>query len=140
VAGAVTVVLNDSEIRAVAQREAGKLVIATTVKILNRAKILCPVDTGNLRSSLQMKITRSGDLVAGAVFTNVEYAKFVHAGTRAHMIRPRRPGGVLAFPSPPRSRSIVFARSVRHPGTRARPFLAQAIEEVAPRAGFASRG
>lgn len=130
--------LNENELRAVARSQAGQLVIKTTVKILNRAKILCPVDTGRLRSSLQMKITQSAGEVSGAVFTNVNYAKYVHGGTRPHKIRPVR-ARVLRFASPAHSSNIVFARSVNHPGTSAQPFLRRAIEEVAPAAGFAPR-
>lgn len=133
----VRLVLNDQAIRAVAEEQGGGLVIKTTVKILNRAKILCPVDTGNLRASLQMRITKTGDIISGEVYTNVNYASYVHEGTRPHLIRPRRAGGVLRFPVPPRSSHIVFTRLVHHPGTKARPFLRLAIEQVAPAAGFA---
>jgi HK97 gp10 family phage protein len=133
----VDVRLDDNDMRAVAMDRSTPLVVKTTVRILNRAKILCPVDTGNLRGSLQMKITKKGDLVIGSVTTNVNYARFVHDGTGPHKIYPRKRGGVLAFPVP-RSGRIVFARYVNHPGTRARPFLRRAIEEIAPTAGFAS--
>lgn len=133
----ITLALNEAGLRAVAMDEAGQLAIKTTVKILNRAKILCPVDTGNLRGSLQMRITKTANVVSGEVFTNVNYAQYVHEGTRPHKITPRAPGGVLRFPVPPRSRNFVFARSVNHPGTRPRPFLRLAIEQVAPTAGFA---
>lgn len=130
--------LNEEELRATARAQGGQLVIKTTVKILNRAKILCPVDTGRLRSSLQMKITQLSGEVRGAVFTNVNYAKYVHGGTRPHKIYPKTKK-VLRFASPARSSNIIFAASVNHPGTRAQPFLARAIAEVAPAAGFAPR-
>lgn len=134
----VRIILSDQQLRAVAESHAGPLVIKTTVKILNRAKILCPVDTGNLRASLQMRITKQGDIFSGTVYTAVNYAQYVHEGTRPHVIRPRTAGGVLRFPVPPRSSNIVFTRHVNHPGTRARPFLRLAIEQVAPAAGFAT--
>lgn len=136
----VSLVLNEAGLQAVAMDEAGSLAIKTTIKILNRAKILCPVDTGNLRASLQMRITRTAGVVSGEVFTNVGYARYVHEGTAPHKIRPRSPGGALRFPVPPRSKNFVFATVVNHPGTKARPFLRLAIESVAPTAGFAPGG
>lgn len=48
----------------------------------------CPVDTGRLRSSIQQEVTqRDGNLV-GVIGTDVEYAIFVHEGTRYMEGRP----------------------------------------------------
>ena len=72
---------------------------------------------------------------------------YVDEGTRAHIIRPKRPGGVLAFPSkstpktkPGRLRSgygrkgktIVFAKKVRHPGIKPRGFSPQIKKKMEP--------
>lgn len=52
------------------------------------------------------------------------YLGFHIDGTPRHIIRPRR-RTVLRFVSGGR---VVFARRVRHPGTRANPFLTRALD------------
>ncbi|MGW1501186.1 hypothetical protein ACWCQW_21845 [Streptomyces mirabilis] len=49
---------------------------------------------------------------------------FVLEGTRPHIIRPRRAKGVLRFEV---DGQVVFAKVVRHPGTRPNNFLARAL-------------
>lgn len=113
--------------------------------MVNRAKILCPVDTGRLRASLRGQARRTFTL--RPVFTvgsNVDYAEMVHDGTRPHIIRPKRAHtlrrsarGVvkpaLRFEINGR---VVFARVVHHPGTEARPFLDRALREVTAGRGY----
>lgn len=53
---------------------------ATTL-VHAQAKMLAPVDTGNLSGSIHMEIKRKGRNLIGRVFTNVEYAPFVEFGT-----------------------------------------------------------
>lgn len=48
------------------------------------AKVLCPVDTGRLRSS----ITHTNDGKAAYIGTNVEYGKYVELGTKHHKAQP----------------------------------------------------
>lgn len=99
-----------------------------TLRVVNRAKELAPVDTGRLRASIVWTIgTASGGGLVARVGTNVAYARAVHEGTRAHVIVPRR-ARVLRFPSGGR---VVFARRVHHPGTRPRPFLRDALSAAA---------
>lgn len=43
----------------------------------DRAKDLCPVDTGNLRNSISCE----SDGLEGCIYTNVEYAPYVEYGT-----------------------------------------------------------
>lgn len=47
-------------------------------------------------------------------------------GTKPHIIMPKRRGGVLELRGLPGER--VFATSVRHPGTKARPWLIPALD------------
>ena len=61
-----------------------------TFKIQRFAKQVTPVDTGRLRASIA---TRLGDLEA-TTSTNVEYALFVHEGTKFMRGRPFREQGV----------------------------------------------
>lgn len=53
-----------------------------TLAVESDAKAYCPVDTGNLRQSIQstVEIEESGNVV-GYVGSNLEYAVYVHQGT-----------------------------------------------------------
>ena len=107
---------------------------ATSRRVVNRAKVLAPVDTGRLRASIRVESRRT--LTLRSVYTigtDVSYAPFVHDGTRPHRITPRNAGGVLRFRMGGR---IVYARYVNHPGTRARPFLDRALREIAGGQGY----
>lgn len=100
----------------------------TGPRVLNRAKILCPVDTGRLRASLKGKLGRTWTLRPQyTIESNVEYAVYVNDGTRPHRITPKRAGGVLRFTVGNR---VVYARYVNHPGTAAKPFLDRALREA----------
>jgi hypothetical protein len=109
-----------------------ELVTGTTRRILNRSAALCPVDTGRLRASGSMRVGAFGSQVRGEVEYDADYALMVHDGTPPHVIRARR-GQVLRFTVGGR---VIYVRQVRHPGTRPRPFLATALQEVAGREGF----
>ena len=59
------------------------------------------------------------------------YGQFVREGTRPHVIRPRRPDGVLRFTAG--SGEIVFTREVHHPGTAPNPYHRRALAQADPR-------
>lgn len=105
-------------------------------QVMNRAKVLAPVDTGRLRASIRVE-SRSflGLRQRVTIGSDVEYAAMVHDGTRPHIIRPKN-AKVLRFRVGGR---VVYARQVRHPGTRARPFLDRALREVAASRGYSFR-
>ncbi len=85
------------------------------------AERLAPGSTGQgIRSSY--RITFNGPV--GTVTSTHPASIFVVSGTRPHIIRPRRPGGVLRFTVGGR---VVYARLVHHPGTAANPFLTEAL-------------
>lgn len=82
--------------------------------------------TGNLEKATDYRITDSG--MQGVVFldSNVaKYAPFVHEGTAAHLIRPKNKT-ILRF-VPRGGNGFIFARKVFHPGTKADPFLYDAL-------------
>ena len=82
--------------------------------------------TGNLEKATDYRITDSG--MQGVVFldSNVaKYAPFVHEGTNAHLIRPKNKT-ILRF-VPRGGNGFIFARKVFHPGTKADPFLYDAL-------------
>jgi hypothetical protein len=95
--------------------------------VLNRAKILAPVDTGRLRASGKIKYSGLFSFRPKAtVVFDVEYAAMVNDGTRPHIIRPKN-ASVLRFTV---GGQVVYARVVHHPGTRPNPFLDRALREV----------
>ncbi|WP_235718302.1 hypothetical protein [Mycolicibacterium goodii] len=97
----------------------------------NQARADVPVRTGNLGRTIgEGPIMFTGPrTVHGSIHAKADYALYVHEGTRPHVIRPRR-AQALRFQVGGRT---VFARLVRHPGTRARPFLRNAAMRVAQR-------
>lgn len=94
----------------------GPLMRDLALSAVAEQKRLSPVKTGNLRRSINVgRITdRTAETIARA-----EYASYVEYGTKAHEIRPRN-RRVLRFKVGNR---YVYARKVRHPGTRAQPFM-----------------
>jgi len=111
---------------------AGKDVMRVTLKVLNRAKVLTPVDTGNLRASHQMRLTSSSNKVQGEVFTKVKYALAIHEGRRAVVIRPNKKKA-LKFTW----HGEQFVRkSVFQPARKGRPWLRDALREVAEGEGY----
>lgn len=124
--------LYETAIRAILKDDVGREVVKTTAKVLNRARVLTPVDTGNLRASHQFKISSSGQKITGEVFTKVKYALPVHEGRRAIVIRPNTKQA-LAF----RWHGQQFVRKwVHQPARRGKPWLRDALREVAASEGY----
>lgn len=86
-------------------------------------KRLSPVKTGNLRRSIHVgRVTaREAETIASA-----DYAGYVEFGTRPHEIRPRVKR-VLRWKS---GTGYRYARVVKHPGTRAQPFMLPGAERA----------
>ena len=78
--------------------------------------------TGNLQRSIGWY---PKDDFSAVVFANAEYAPFVEFGTGPHLIEPRN-RKALRFPVGERH---VFARRVRHPGSKPYPFFYRNFEE-----------
>lgn len=131
----VTVQINNEALRTLLVSPSGPVVKDLTRRgrrVQNQAKRNCPVDVGRLRSSIQMRHVTIGGEPGVEVFTNVEYAMWVHEGTgiygpRHAPIFPKH-GRFLVF-TPRGAGSPVFARSVR--GMRGRPFLTDALSAAA---------
>lgn len=103
-------------------------------QVVNRAKVLAPVDTGRLRASIgPATYSRTWTLRPRATIeVGVSYGKMVHDGTRPHVIRPVRKQA-LKFTV---GGQTVYAKIVHHPGTRPRPFLDRALTEIAGARGY----
>ena len=100
------------------------LIERTTDLAEEEMKRRAPVRKGRLRGSIRKRV----DLVnlEAEVGLGVEYAIFVELGTRPHIIRPIR-AQALRFEV---GGEIVFAKLVRHPGTRPQPFVRETAEAV----------
>ena len=130
--GRVRLRLDRGKADKIARDEAYRLTLNCTRRTFNRANVLTPVDTGNLRAHNQMTVGRSPRGAVGWVFNDAAYAEAVHNGSPPHTIRPRK-GKALKFQMDGRT---VFAKSVRHPGNRGRPWITRAGREVAAQEGF----
>lgn len=123
--------LDRNQLTRVIQGESRRVLRQRAPQVLNRARVLAPVDTGRLRSS--GSIQYSGFFTfrpKATIVFNVEYAQMVNDGTRPHVIRPKNKQ-VLKFQMGGRT---VYAKYVNHPGTKAKPFLDRAVREVMGRA------
>ncbi|KKL66824.1 hypothetical protein LCGC14_2141140 [marine sediment metagenome] len=97
------------------------------------ARMRAPVNFGRLRQSITEKIGKR----IGVVTVNVNYGGAVEFGTKPHIIRSRikkalafKPGAGFRFWD---ESGRVVVKSVKHPGTKAQPFLIPAAEEEAPK-------
>ena len=98
-------------------------------RIATQARADVPVRTGNLGRSIgegQIRFT-GPRTVSGSVHALADYAAPVHEGSRPHLIRPRK-AQALRFNVGGRT---VYTKLVRHPGTKARPFLRNAGLRIA---------
>lgn len=94
------VVLNRAELDDLLRSEGGEVgqyVVKKCQQVVNQARSVCPVDTGNLRGSITYEIAREGNEIIGRVGTNVPYAIFVHEGTRYMPARPFLREGLAAI-------------------------------------------
>lgn len=130
--GRVTARVDRAQAQRVGTDYAVILVADLTRQIFNRGNVLTPVDTGNLRAHNKLRVARMPPGARGEVYNDADYAPAVHNGSGPYTIRPKRKK-VLRFVV---GGQTVFAKSVRHPGTRARPWLARAGEEVARKNGW----
>lgn len=128
----VRVDLYESVIKGILKDDVGRDVTRVTLKVLNRARVLTPVDTGNLRASHQFKIENVGRGIAGQVFTKVKYALPVHEGRRALTIYPKNKQA-LAFHW---HGQPMVRKWVSQPARRGKPWLRDALREVAAQEGY----
>ena len=128
----VRVDLFGSVIKGVLQDLGGREVLRVTLKVLNRAKVMTPVDTGNLRASHQFKIKNGASKITGEVFTRVKYALPVHEGRRPVVIYPKTKQA-LAF----HWHGQQYVRKwVSQPARRGKPWMRDALREVAASEGY----
>ncbi len=91
------------------------------IKFQNELVLASPVDTGRLRNSIKVKSYEGGI----SIFM-VDYGKFVEFGTPPHLIKPKDKEA-LKFKVGKGGKPI-FAKVVKHPGTRPNPFIRNTIQ------------
>jgi len=95
--------------------------------VINEVRIVAqgnaPMVTGKLRNSIVARVIPAGVGLIGEVTAQASYAIYVHQGTVAH---PIEGNPILRFPSA-QTGMIVFTPHVDHPGTKANPFLLDAL-------------
>jgi hypothetical protein len=128
----VRVDLYQDVIKGVLKDDVGREVLRVTLKVLNRARVMTPVDTGNLRASHQFKIKNAANSITGEVFTKVKYALPVHEGRRALVIWPKKKRA-LAFVW---HGQPMVRKWVSQPARHGRPWLRDALREVAASEGY----
>jgi hypothetical protein len=120
-----------------------QLMRTLALSAVREQKLEAPRRTGNLGRTIRIgRVSASeAETIAGA-----SYAIYVHEGTRAHDIRPRN-RKALAFPADGGSATLSgrvrkggkvrFAKRVRHPGTKANPFMLRGARKAIENTGFA---
>ena len=116
----------------VASRVATNSLRAGARVIRDEAKRRVPVDTGDLQRSIKVLTGRTGTRDTRIVHIGVfgkqsPLAHIVEFGTAAHRIAARK-GRVLAYL---RGYARAYARFVKHPGAKEKPFLRPAADSQA---------
>jgi hypothetical protein len=89
-----------------------------------RARATAPRRDGLLANSHTTTMGGNASSSTAIVAATAAYAAAVHDGSKPHDIYPKH-GKALRFVS---VGNVVFARKVHHPGTKAKPWLAEALE------------
>ena len=97
--------------------------IATSTMLISRAR--APKRTGKMAMSI-LAFPLGG--TEWQVQANTDYSFFVHQGTKAHIIKPKFPGYPLKFDWPKAGLFPARFWHVKHPGTKAQPFLVDAMK------------
>lgn len=91
-----------------------------TERVANIARNEAP---GSMGDYIDWKVTEGPRGLQGVITCDHRAVHYVLNGTRPHLIRPRR-ARALRFEV---GGDIVYTKLVRHPGTRANPFLQRAL-------------
>ncbi|OCS21489.1 hypothetical protein CFVI97532_09470, partial [Campylobacter fetus subsp. venerealis cfvi97/532] len=94
------------------------------------AKGIAPYKTGNLKKDIVVINVDDKSVTIGNT-TLVPYAKFVHYGTKPHIIRVKKAKGLAN-----KKAGLYFGKQVNHPGTKAQPYLENALDNYIKSGGF----
>lgn len=93
-------------------------------RVQRAAQSLAP---GTMGDGIRVRIEYRASGPHGVIVSTHPATIYVVYGTRPHVIRPRRPGGVLRFTVGGR---VVYARFANHPGTRPNRFMIEALRQA----------
>lgn len=102
----------------------GRYIYRLAMETAMEARQRCPVKTGHLKASIGVHRAARNSM---EVTANSPYALAVHQGTGPHVISSSKP---MAFPSKKRGGRMVVVNKVNNPGTKANPFLMDALSHV----------
>lgn len=125
VTGTNAIIKNLDQYSKQTQQTVRDIVNESALNIQNNAKRRAPVDTGNLRARIVMEPQSQQPYVV-RVGTNVQYAEAVEFGTGPRIITPTNKKALFwkGAKHP--------VKAVKHPGTKAKPFLFPSWEEERP--------
>jgi HK97 gp10 family phage protein len=92
-------------------------------RVIDEGKSFTP-RTGHLQQSIRVDLSNVNEGKAEIV-ADASYAPFVEFGTKPHVIKPKR-RQTLRWAT---EEGYIFAKLVRHPGSKPYPFFRKAIEE-----------
>jgi len=124
---AVTVTVYDAKIDALfdTPTELRAYMTAKVAETVVVARANAPTKTHELQRSIGSQYHGGG---RWSVTASAPHAKFVHNGTRPHLIKGRSRSMLRFFWE--RVGAVVYLRQVNHPGTKANPFLTRAMHQV----------
>lgn len=134
----VKVTVDRTAARAVAMTAVATRVVTYTRATLATAAATCPRgETGTLATKHQVRIRRSASKIRATISNTTQYAAAVHDGTRPHRItvraRGRRTRRTLRFVV---GGTVIYRRTVWHPGTTGQPWLRDAGRRIAAAQGW----
>uniref|UniRef100_UPI00138DE305 HK97 gp10 family phage protein n=4 Tax=Campylobacter fetus TaxID=196 RepID=UPI00138DE305 len=85
-------------------------------EVVNKSKKIAPFKTGNLKKDIQVF---KADQISVTIGNSklAPYAKFVHFGTKPHIIKAKKVKGLAN-----KKAGLFFGKQVNHPGTKAQPY------------------
>ena len=92
-------------------------------RVIDEGRAFTP-RTGHLQQSIRVDLSNVNEGKAEIV-ADASYAPFVEFGTKPHVIKPKR-RQTLRWAT---EEGYIFAKLVRHPGSKPYPFFRKAIEE-----------
>lgn len=105
------------------QGDVGKWLRKRGHMMMMAAKAQVPTQTGKLRASISMIHDRGGRGQYVQIGSKLNYALYVHEGTRPHEIVPEQ-SKILRFSGGGR---VVYTHKVEHPGTRPNKYLSDQL-------------
>ena len=92
-------------------------------RVIDEGRAFTP-RTGHLQQSIRVDLSNINEGKAEIV-ADASYAPFVEFGTKPHVIKPKR-RQTLRWAT---EEGYIFAKLVRHPGSKPYPFFRKAVEE-----------